>query len=163
MPPVRAADARREIAGIIGESVVQAEALKQALQDERVALEQRDTEALHAIVNRKNRCARKLTLLDEKIGGFCNDWGFSDGPDSVQRLLAWCDEHNELGQCWQTLMQTAVEGNALNLTNGAIIRLRQQHTESSLALLRGIATGPDTYGNKGEESGDFGRRTIAEA
>ena len=60
-------------------------------------------------------------------------------------------------------MQLAAEGNALNLTNGAIIRLRQQQFETSLSVLRGVTPGSDTYGRNGEESGDFSRRSLAEA
>ncbi len=57
----------------------------------------------------------------------------------------------------------AATGSALNLTNGAIIRVRQQHFESSLSVLRGVSPGSDTYGRNGEESGDFSRRSLAEA
>ena len=67
-----------------------------------------------------------------------------------------------LGDRWTDLMSIAAEGNTLNLTNGAIIRVRQQQFESSLAVLRGVAPGFDTYGRHGEEPGGFSRRSLAE-
>ena len=60
-------------------------------------------------------------------------------------------------------MTIATESSARNMTNGAIIRIRQQQFESSLAVIRGVAPGSDTYGRHGGESGDFGRQSLAEA
>jgi flagellar biosynthesis/type III secretory pathway chaperone len=163
MPRISPAEARSRIADIIGESVYQAQGLKESLEDERRALEEQDIGALEAVVNSKNACAERLQVLDQKRGALCQEWGFPDGLDQMQQLIDWCDEDELISTRWAELMDIAATGNALNLRNGAIIRVRQQHFESSLSVLRGVSPGSDTYGRNGEESGDFSRRSLAEA
>ena len=130
---------------------------------EREALETQDLDALSAIVGQKTACADKLNVLDRKRAALLQDWGFSDSADPMQDLIQWCDDNDVVGDRWAELMTVAAEGNNLNLTNGAIIRVRQQHFESSLSVLRGVSPGSDTYGRNGEESGDLSRRSLAEA
>ena len=157
------AEARSQIVDIIDESVLQALDLKESLEDERAALERQDTDALHAVIVSKNDRAEKLGDLDRKRAALCQEWGFTAGPDQMDDLMSWCDESNALGSRWVELLALAAAGNTLNLTNGAIIRLRQQQFETSLSVLRGVTPGSDTYGRNGEESGDFSRRSLAEA
>ncbi|MCP4299194.1 MAG: flagellar protein FlgN [Gammaproteobacteria bacterium] len=163
MPRISRAEARSQIVDIIGENVLQALALKESLENERKALETQDIDALDAVVNSKSTCAENLQLLDRKRGALCQACGFSDGPDQMQQLIDWCDEDGLISSRWEQLLDVAAEGNALNLTNGAIIRVRQQQFESSLSVLRGVMPGSDTYSRNGEESGDFSRRSLAEA
>lgn len=157
------AEAREAIADIIGESISQALRLKELLEVERQALEDQDTDALHAVVNTKSESAAQLQALDERRISLCGIWGFDAGPGQMNELMDWCDEHDLIAARWNELMQLAAEGNTLNLTNGAIIRLRQQQFETSISILRGVMPGSDTYGRNGEESGDFSRRSLAEA
>jgi flagellar biosynthesis/type III secretory pathway chaperone len=163
MPRISRAEARSRIVDVIADSVSQALGLKAALEDERKALEMQDIDALDAVVNSKSTCAENLQVLDRKRGTLCQEWGFSDGPDQMQQLIEWCDEDGLISSRWERLMDIAAEGNALNLTNGAIIRVRQQQFESSLSVLRGVMPGSDTYSRNGEESGDSSRRSLAEA
>jgi flagellar biosynthesis/type III secretory pathway chaperone len=163
VPRPTAAEARSQIVDIIDESVVQARSLNASLEDERRALEQQDTEALNAVVVSKNECAESLSALDRKRSALCLHWGFAAGPEQMAELVSWCDDDDAISERWAELMKVAARGNALNLTNGAIIRLRQQQFETSLSVLRGVTPGSDTYGRNGEESGDFSRRSLAEA
>ncbi|MGB5336327.1 MAG: flagellar protein FlgN [Woeseiaceae bacterium] len=157
------AEARQEIAAIIGESVVQAAGLKEALEDERAALERQDTDALQAVVVSKNEHAAKLQALELRRSELCAAWGFAVGPGQMGELVQWCDEHGVIDRAWAELLQLAADGNTLNLTNGAIIRLRQQQFETSISVLRGVTPGSDTYGRNGAEAGDASRRSLAEA
>ncbi len=157
------AEARSQIVDILGACVSEALALQESLEVERRALETQDTDALHAIVLSKNDHAEKLGVLDQERNTLCQEWGFAAGPDQMDDLADWCDEDGAIDERWAELVAIAAKGNALNLTNGAIIRLRQQHFETSLSVLRGVAPGSDTYGRNGEESGDFSRRSLAEA
>ncbi|MGI9232026.1 MAG: flagella synthesis protein FlgN [Woeseiaceae bacterium] len=157
------AEARQEIADIIGNSVVEAIALTESLNVERKALEQQDTETLHAVVASKSRHTEQLQSLDDRRSSLCDAWGFDAGPDQMDNLMSWCDEDGVISERWTELLRIAADGNALNLTNGAVIRLRQQQFETSLSVLRGVAPGFDTYGRHGEETGDSSRRSLAEA
>ena len=163
MPRPSRTEACSLVADNIGDSLMLARDLKDALEVERKALETQDLDALTTIVNRKTACAEKLNVLDGNRGALLQDWGFSENADPMQDLIQWCDDNDVIANRWAELMTVAAEGNNLNLTNGAIIRVRQQHFESSLSVLRGVTPGSDTYGRNGEESGDFSRRSLAEA
>jgi flagellar biosynthesis/type III secretory pathway chaperone len=163
MPRLTPAETRTQIVDIIGESVLQALGLKESLEEERIALEDQDIDALNAVLSKKSTCAEQLQALDQQRGAICKHLGFQDGPDQMQQLIDWCDEDRLVSSRWAELVDIAAQGSALNLTNGAIIRVRQQHFESSLSVLRGVAPGSDTYGRNGEDSGDFSRRSLAEA
>lgn len=163
VPRPTAAEARTQIVDIIDESVLQARSLNASLEDERRALEQQDADALNAVVVSKNDCAESLNALDQKRNALCLQWGFAAGPEQMAELISWCDDDNAISERWAELMNVAARGNTLNLTNGAIIRLRQQQFETSLSVLRGVTPGSDTYGRNGGESGDFSRRSLAEA
>ena len=163
MTAVTPEQARTEIANLIGDSVYQALGLKEALEDERRALESQDLEGLNAVVDSKSACVEQLRLLDEKRIRLCEQWGFANGPHQMTELIEWCDEDQLISDRWEQLLVLAAEGSSLNMTNGAIIRVRQQQFESSLSVLRGATPGSDTYGRNGTESGDYARRPLAEA
>jgi len=156
-------EARSQILDVVGESVAQAHVLKKLLEDEHTALETQDIDALDAIVGQKSACSNDLQALDQKRDRLCQQWGFAAGANQMQQLIDWCDKGQIVSDYWDELVDIAAAGRTLNLTNGAIIRVRQQHFESSLSVLRGAAPGSDTYGRNGEESGDFSRRSLAEA
>ena len=163
MPRPAPAEARSQIVDILGACLTEARALQESLEVERHALENQDTDGLNAVVLSKNDHAEKLGVLDQERNTLCQRWGFAAGPDQMDALMNWCDDDGAIDDRWAELMAIAAAGNALNLTNGAIIRLRQQHFETSLSVLRGVVPGSDTYGRNGEESGDFSRRSLAEA
>ena len=156
-------EARARIVEILGDSVYQALGLKGALEDERSALEAQDLEALNATMDSKAACTGQLQKLDAARAALCEEWGFAAGPYQMTELIEWCDQDQLISSRWEQLMVIAAEGSALNLTNGAIIRLRQQQFESSLSILRGVKPGADTYGRNGGENGELSRRSLAEA
>lgn len=163
MPDISRDEARRRIVDIIGDSVYQALGLKEALEDERRALEAEDMEALNAIVDSKTRCVAQLQQLDQQRTTLCEQWGFDAGPHQMTALIEWCDEDQLISSRWEQLMVIAAEGSALNMTNGSIIRLRQQQFEASLSVLRGSTPGSDTYNRSGGEGSEYSRRSLAEA
>ncbi len=163
MPTISTDEARTQIADLLGDSVYEALGLKEALEDERRALEAQDLDGLNAVVDSKSACVEKLRQLDEQRVALCEHWGFDDGPQQMTALIEWCDEDQLVSSRWEQLMVLAAEGNALNMTNGAIIRVRQQQFESSLSVLRGGTPGTDTYGRSGGDTGDTNRRSLAEA
>lgn len=163
MPSLSQSEARTQFAELLGDAVYQALGLKQSLGDERDALEKQDVEAIGVAVDCKLTCVNELQRLDEKRDEFCQSLGFESGPNQIKQIIEWCDEDDLIGERWNQLMVIAAESSALNMTNGAIIRVRQQHFESSLSVLRGGMPGSDTYGRDGADAGDYGRRSIAQA
>lgn len=160
---VSSSEARTRFIDLLNDTVYQALGLKESLEEERKALESQDLDRIAAAVEKKETCARNLQALDEKRFQLCSACGFAADPEQMLQFINWCDDNELVKNRWEQLMLIAAEGVALNMTNGAIIRLRQHQFDSSLALLRGVTPGADTYGWNGEESGSFGRQSLAEA
>ena len=156
------AEARERIVAILGESVYQALGLREVLKDERSALELEDADALERAVDSKGHCIDKLQALEKHRASLCEESGFAPGPDQMLDMTAWCDENSVIADGWSHLMDVAAECNKLNLANGAAIRLRQQHTEAGLAVLRGTEQRPATYARTGSGQASRLNRSLAE-
>ena len=156
-------DARERIVQILGDSVMHALGLKELLIDEREALERQDADALETTVDGKGRYIDKLQALETDRDSLCEASGFHAGPAQMQDMTEWCDDNSVVADGWSHLMKVAAECNQLNLANGAIIRLRQQHTEAGIAVLRGRDQDPATYARTGSDSAARLNRTLAEA
>ena len=155
--------ARKQIVALLDDTVEQATALHRSLQQERRALEREDVAAIELALSNKSRHVEALARLDAQRGALCDALGFQAGPSQMQAVLDWCDEDDRIHERWQHLLSVAAESNTMNLTNGAIIRARQQQYDASLSLLRGRTPRLETYGQHGSGSGDFGRQTLAQA
>lgn len=163
MPRPTPSEAREHIVSYLNESVYHALGLKEVLMDERSALELEDADALEQAVESKSRCIDKLQALEKERASLCEASGFATGPDQMQDMTAWCDQNSVVADGWSHLMDVAAECNQLNLANGAAIRLRQQHTEAGLAVLRGTEQGPPTYARTGSGQASALNRSLAEA
>ena len=156
-------DARTQCVELLNDTVYQALGLKEILLEEHNALQVQDTDSLEASVENKSECVARLQQLDKQRIDLCAACGFAAGPEQMSQLIEWCDDKDELQNRWDHLLVVAAESSALNMTNGAIIRVRQQHFESSLSVLRGVNPGADTYGRHGGEAGGYGHRSLAQA
>lgn len=154
---------RRQLVELIGDSVYQALGLRESLEDEFRALEAQDMDALGAAVENKARCTAGLEALEERRKACCAEAGFEPGPEQMQRVTEWCDADSVLASSWEHLLEIAAECVALNITNGAIIRSRRQHVESSLAVIRGGSPGAGTYSPAGAVPESGNQRSLAEA
>lgn len=156
------ADLRQAFADILGDSVLQAMGLKETLEQERAALEASDSAALDAAIVAKNRCVDRLQALEQRRGELCIEAGFGRDPEHMPAVIAWCDANDRVGAAWTELMTVAGACNELNLTNGAIVRLRRQHTDSALAVLRGADRDAGTYERTGSETTGRTQHSLAE-
>ena len=156
-------EARERIVEVVGECVYHALGLKETLEIERSALEAEDAQALHDAVTIKSECIVKLRELDKQRRALCEASGFDTGPQQMEQMSAWCDEDSVVANCWSHFMTIAADCNALNMTNGAIIRVRQQQIETNLAVLRGADPVPDTYACGRAEAVGHAPRSLAQA
>ena len=163
MPAPEQAELRSRIVDVLGTSVLRAMGLRESLVEEKSALEAQDMDALDIAIASKSRCVSELADLDGKRSHLCAAAGFDAGPEQMQNVIAWCDEGSVIANAWDNLMTIAADCNALNMTNGAIIRLREQQIRSSLSLLRGQAPENDTYGHPRAGRSGYEHRSLAEA
>ncbi|MEM6512654.1 MAG: flagellar protein FlgN [Pseudomonadota bacterium] len=155
--------ARSQIIEILGCSIFHAKGLRESLDKEKTALAAQDMDALMAAIEEKGTQVRELQVLDIKRSELCRESGFADGPEQMDRFTAWCDRDTEVAGTWSQLIALAEECNTLNLSNGAVIRVRRQQVDDGLSILRGQAPGTPTYGRNGVNRDGLGQRAIAEA
>ncbi|MDH4047918.1 MAG: flagellar protein FlgN [Gammaproteobacteria bacterium] len=158
-----ASTARERLQKVLGDSVHCVLDLRDVLLQERGALEQRDTALLGKSADLKESCIRKLAAFEDARGEISRDAGFSASLDDMSALTEWCDKDAVIRNCWSQFTEIARECDALNSTNGAIIRVRRQQILAGLALLRGGEVPVESYGIKGSETTGFGGRELAEA
>ncbi len=156
-------ETRARLERVVSDSISCARGLKKALADERRALEDRDTDALGRIVERKDARLKELFALEKTRAGVCVDAGFGADPDAMLRVVEWCDHDATIQTDWGRFRELAEELGSLNLTNGAIIRLRRKQVSDALALLRGDDGVTDTYGPDGASGIAGGGRALIEA
>jgi flagellar biosynthesis/type III secretory pathway chaperone len=123
-------------------------ALKSALIEERNALENRDTTILETTAKSKQTLAKNLAMFDF----FRADIESLANEQSGSLLVAW----NE----FQTI---ARDCDAMNRTNGAIIRARYDQLATGLSLLQGRDKNSNTYTPSGSTVTSTGRRSLTEA
>ncbi len=140
---------------LIADGIRCAEGLKAALESERSALENRDTELLGSAVRRKEDRIRRLTELEASRASALGAAGFS--ADEMQIAAETCAGSDDLVDRWRQFRSIASDCETMNQTNGAIIRLRRQQVADGLTLLRGGAGELDTYGPNGTTPTDGGR------
>ena len=154
---------RTQVVDLLGTSVLHALGLTESLAAEKAALEKQDIDALNEAVANKSRCVTELQSLDGERTTLCADAGFEKGPDQMEKVMQWCDTDSIVANCWNHLMQLATECNALNMTNGAIIRARQHQIQANLSVLRGQPSEADTYGREAGGAAPKVPRSLAEA
>jgi flagellar biosynthesis/type III secretory pathway chaperone len=140
---------------IVNDGIREADALEKALEDERRALESRDAAALGAAAEEKRRRVARLEALEAaRIAAT------PQIPAAAERPAAGIDrEVAARADQWQQFLAIVARCNALNTTNGAIIRLRRQQVGDALRVVSG--TGAGTYGPSGSQSASRPRKALA--
>lgn len=155
-------DARMELLSLLDDMIRCATQMKQSLEAERDALASQDLGRIETTTDEKNACVATLQELDAGRARLCSACGFANGPDQMQQFIAWCDDNAIISGRWDQLAGLVAASRALNMTNGAIIRLRQHQFDTSLAVLRGVSLDANTYGRHGAASRGFNHQTLAE-
>ncbi len=158
-----AEDTRSRITKVLDDSVSCALDLKVILNEERQALEDRDTEALNTAATTKLALVSKFAKLNQSRGVVSEKAGFGNDPDDLDALAAWCDDDLTITSTWQQLQEIASECDVINRTNGAIIHLRRQQILDGLSVLRGGENETSTYAPAGAAEHGVSGRAITEA
>ena len=160
---IQTSDAREQATEILDRCVFHATQLRECLKEEHNALASQDLDALMTAIEDKGVCVRELQKFEAQRAALCSASGFPDGPAQMADFSAWCDDESLIERSWDELLEIAAECNSLNLANGAFIRMRRQHVDSGIAVLRGIDPASPTYDRHGGARDGLGNRSIAEA
>jgi flagella synthesis protein FlgN len=156
-------EARRRIVEVLGNAAYHALGLADILVDEKRALEAQNMDALDLAISNKSKCVAELRLAEDQRQKYCNDCGMPAGPEQMQSMIDWCDEYSIVANAWRHLMEVIAQCDFLNMTNGAIIRSRKQHVDTSISILRGGQPASMIYNRDGQKPQPHGLRSIAEA
>jgi flagellar biosynthesis/type III secretory pathway chaperone len=137
--------------------------LRRILNEERTALERKDSISLHDLADRKGTCIGKMEGLEARRASISKSCGFGTGPAAMTGLTAWCDDSGAIDRSWMEFMDVTRSCSDLNAANGAIIHVRRSQIDDALAILRGGMANGDTYGPAGERAGVLENRALAEA
>jgi flagellar biosynthesis/type III secretory pathway chaperone len=145
----------------LNEGIAALSQLDELLLSERQAVTRRDSDALVEVAGRKDDCLQTLEKQENGRLKCCAGSGFATSAAAMDACLDWCDPQGALAGLWSQYRQLAAKCSTANLTNGAIIRARQQQINTALAVLCG-GEPAQTYGPSGNE-GLSGSRALAEA
>lgn len=132
----------------------------QDLRAELDALETEDIDALQAAAAGKQSRLEALEGVEAGRRRLLAEQGLADDAGGMRALIDAADTDGSLAERWRRYLKVADDCKQANLTNGAIIRLRQQQVTSALAALAGAE--PQTYGPGGSERPGASRQ-LAEA
>lgn len=151
---VRTGNHRMSVERIVTDSIREADALKKALEDERQALESRDATALGAAAEEKRRRVARLEALEAaRLAAVPQNPADAESPFGADPTVTTASDQ------WQRFLAVIARCNALNTTNGAIIRLRRQQVGDALRVVNG--TGSETYGPSGSQATSRSRQALA--
>ncbi len=161
-------DAYQRMLEILSNCESCANSLLETLSNEREALEAQDLQRINDIAGHKYALVERLDACEAQRMSLCLSTattGLGD-PAAASQMSDFLQEFDNssrtLNQLW-TAISVAIEScRTLNIANGAIIRLRQQHFESSLAILRGGDSGNGTYQRSGVSAADHASQSITE-
>ncbi|MDR3300239.1 MAG: flagellar protein FlgN [Candidatus Accumulibacter sp.] len=122
------------------------------LEQEKTLLTEGRTEALAAVVEKKEQLAAKLNALTQQRGRHLAEHGFT--PDR-NGMTSWSDRHPEQKEAiaaWNRTLSLAARAQELNRLNGQLIQLHMQHTGQALEILLRKDNGLDLYGPDGRST-----------
>ncbi len=136
-------------------------AFHELLRTEQAALAARDVDALLQVVPAKSERVRVLNDLARRRVSALIAQGF---PPDRSGMAQWLIVHggaerDALSACWQGLLDTARQAQALNRENGVLIETRLQHNQR---LMSALASGvqPSLYGPDGQTRIDGSGRNL---
>ena len=136
------------------------ERLLVCLEAERMALTQRDLQALETTTQDKIQHTRQLQQLDQQRQKLVSELGFATDTDGLLRCFDSLPQADTLKQLWQQILTNLEACQTSNLTNGGILESGRQHIEQGLRILRGQSATPSLYDPHGDTSADLGRREL---
>ena len=134
------------LVAVMGELARDVDALHASLIDERMALDQADTDALQTAGRAKGNLLDRIERLDIERRQLSEAAGIDSLADP-----RWAPTIERLREC-----------RSLNEVNGRIVGQRMSHVRQALAVLSGDAPGGSTYGPNGVAKVKLRSATLAQ-
>lgn len=129
----------------------EAAAFVELLKQEQALLVAGNVEGLLPLVEEKSAFSDKLGRLSEAREKIIAEAGAGSGRSGMETYLARQPNDRNLRARWEALLAVAGEAQAMNQTNGKLIRLHLQHNQQALNTLLAAADQANTYGPDGHQ------------
>ena len=159
---IRPEDIHQHLERILNDESRLLKELEQVLAREADVVRGDDPTAIENIGSARHHCIDSLMRLDSERTALCRMLSLGSGPDSLERLLNWCDRDQTLRSLWQSNLQIARRCKELNERNGAVVTLKLGQVRQRLATMRGSSVAP-VYGRQGLPYEGIARRELAQA
>lgn len=158
-------DCQRELADLLSEEEICLTRLGESLEQERTALEARQSEALEQAVMKKQQMLEQTARLHQRRAALLQQYGFSNDEAGLQSCVAQCNPNlsRELEPLWQDLRARMEQCRDQNLVNGQILELNMRCIRQTLSILRDGSQPLELYGPEGTTSGQEPSTSLARA
>lgn len=148
----------RDLARLLDEQIVAMQSVLTALEAEQQALRKRDGDALLQAVNGKATSLANANTLEARRQDLLEQLGLTDRPGRGARQFS---ADAGVAQRWQQVLALTRQCQAINESNGQMIRGQQRRVSETLQLLHGRSTAATEYGPAGEQRYRSHSRTLA--
>ncbi len=147
-------DCQRELADILSMEKLCLIRLKESLEQEQTALENRQTDRLEQMVKEKQKALDEVAELQKRRANLLLQYGFSNDEAGVSRCIAGCAPplSRELLPLWKQLHTLIEQCRDLNLVNGHILEMNDRCIQQTLAILTNGTQPLELYSSQGVSS-----------
>ncbi len=153
---------RKRFDDLLTRETAQAEALRDALEQERTALHT-DPEQVTSLAKTKQQQLERMEHLHQERTSLLAACGFAADASAMDACLRSCDPSGNLNRRWSALLDLIRTCRQQNEVNGAIVAASSQQLRQMLAILHGQQPGAGTYAPDGRPSDSGLSRTLAQA
>lgn len=141
----------------------EASAFIELLKKEQAMLVAGNVDGLLPLVEAKLAFTTKLGALADAREKVVTDSGAGSGRSGMENYLSRQPGNKALRTRWEALLAVATEAQAMNQTNGKLIRLHLQHNQQAMTTLMAAANQATTYGPDGHQRGSGSGRFLGSA
>lgn len=114
--------------------------LLETMRQEAQALATPGTPNVESILQQKATLLETVSELEQSRQDFCTEAGLDPAPEQMLTQLSPAGTQTKVAQTWDQVLHLLDGCQQQNLTNGAILQLRQRFTLGALGILRGAGT-----------------------
>lgn len=139
------------LADLLESEAREAAAFVELLKKEQAMLVDGNVEGLLPLIDQKSAFTARLGDLADAREKIINQAGAGSGRSGMETYLSRRPADKALRSRWEALLAVASEAQALNQTNGKLIRLHLQHNQQAMHALMAAANQATTYGPDGHQ------------
>jgi flagella synthesis protein FlgN len=144
-------DPATSLSGLLESEAREASAFVELLRKEQAMLTAGNVDGLLPLVEQKVGFADRLGTLADAREKIVNDSGAGSGRAGMETYLSRRPADKDLRQRWERLLALATDAQAMNQTNGKLIRIHLRHNQQAMETLMAATNQATTYGPDGHQ------------